>query len=191
MVHAAYRLSDSCGGDYGLYSSSDGNGDAVTVHLSLGAIARDVASLAATIAGLASGVERAAVRGSAVTRDVTWDVALHGLSLAVASEMVWSAALVASGRAGASSESAPEAAEAATRSTGSASHSWVRAVAGKMTVEATAVAASAGASSAQAQSRAVGLYVSEALAVVALLGCPLVSLLFLSGVRDSPSKHRS
>lgn len=66
----------------------------------LGAVAADVASLTAPVAGLASGVERATVRGGAVTGDVTKlaaSVALHGLSLAVASEVVGTTALVAAG----------------------------------------------------------------------------------------------
>ena len=44
---------------------------AVTIDLSLGAVARDVAGFAASVASLASSVERAAVRRGAVTRDVT------------------------------------------------------------------------------------------------------------------------
>lgn len=66
----------------------------------LSAVPADVASLATPVAGLASSVERAAVRGRAVTGDVTKlaaSVALHGLSLAVASEVVRATALVAAG----------------------------------------------------------------------------------------------
>jgi hypothetical protein len=66
----------------------------------LSAVSADVAGLAAPVAGLASSVERATVRGRAVTGDVTEltaSVALHGLSLAVASKVVRAAALVAAG----------------------------------------------------------------------------------------------
>ena len=59
-----------------------------------------MASLTTPVAGLSSSVERAAVRGRAVTGDVTElaaSVALHGLSLAVASEVVGTTALVAAG----------------------------------------------------------------------------------------------
>jgi hypothetical protein len=66
----------------------------------LGAVAADVASLTTPVASLASSVERATVRGRAVTGNVTKlaaSVALHGLSLAVASEVVGTTALVAAG----------------------------------------------------------------------------------------------
>jgi hypothetical protein len=74
----------------------------------LSAVPADVASLATPVAGLASSVERAAVWGRAVTGNVTElaaSVALHGLSLAVASEVVGATALVAAGSA-ATSETA-------------------------------------------------------------------------------------
>lgn len=64
-----------------------------------------MASLTAPVAGLSGSVERTAVRGRAVTGDVTElaaSVALHGLGLAVASEVVGSTALVAAGSAAAS-----------------------------------------------------------------------------------------
>lgn len=80
-----------------------------------------MASLATPVAGLASSVERATVRGRAVTGDVTElaaSVALHGLSLAVASEVVRATALVAAGSA-ATSETTTAASEAT--SEGSAS----------------------------------------------------------------------
>jgi hypothetical protein len=75
-----------------------------------------VASLAAPVAGLSSSVERTAVRGRAVTGDVTElaaSVALHGLSLAVASEVVRATTLVAAGSA-ATSETTTAAREATT-----------------------------------------------------------------------------
>ncbi|KAF1946805.1 hypothetical protein EJ02DRAFT_196978 [Clathrospora elynae] len=181
----ANRLYDSgCRGslrDRSSSSSSRGSG-CVAVDLSLRTVARDVAGFAATVAGLTSGVERAAVGRSAVTGDVTCQqsvnrlriiiciltklaagVALHGLSLAIAGEMVRSAALVAGGRAGTASESAPEAASAANATTGrtrATAHSRVGAIAGEVTSKTAAIATSAGASSAQAQGRAVSLDVS-------------------------------
>jgi len=57
-----------------------------------------MACLAAAITGLAGGVEGTAVGGGAVAGDVAElaaGVALHGLSLAVAREVVGAAALVA------------------------------------------------------------------------------------------------
>jgi hypothetical protein len=121
------------------------------------------------------------VIGSAicVRTQLAASVALHGLRLAVTGEVVWPTAFVAGGRASTTSEAAPEAASApvsaARRAASSTTHSWVRAIASEMTSEPTAVATSARASSAQAQSRAVGLDVPKALAVVALLSCPVVS----------------
>ncbi|PVI06662.1 hypothetical protein DM02DRAFT_724010 [Periconia macrospinosa] len=160
---------------------SGGNGrsssrsSAFAVHFGLGAFTRNVARLAASVAGLAGSVERAAVRSSAVARDVTKlaaSVALHGLSLAVASKVVGSAALVAGGRA-TTSKATPEATTiSATRST-TAAHGTgarVRAVAGQVSGKTARVASSARASSAQAQSWAVSLHMAKALAVVALLG---------------------
>jgi hypothetical protein len=99
-------------------------------------------------------------------------VALHSLGLAVTGKVVRSTALVASGRASATSETATETSSiAATRRTASSTtHSRVGAVAGKMASDTAAVAASAGAGSTQTQSWAVSLDVSETLAVVALLG---------------------
>jgi hypothetical protein len=98
--------------------------------------------------------------------------------------VVRSTTLVAGGRASTASETAPEATSVA--ATGSAStataHAWVGAVAGKVAGKTAAVATSARASSAQAQRRAVSLDVAESLAVVALLGCPLVSPVLGSSV---------
>lgn len=130
-------------------------------------------SLAAAVAGLASGVEGAAVRGRAVAGDVTElaaGIALHGLSLAVAGEVVWPTALVAGGGTTAS-KSTPEAAKSSTGSASAAAHSSTRvgAVACQMAGEAAGVASSARAGAAQAESRAIGLDVTKALAVVALL----------------------
>ena len=80
-----------------------------------------MASLATPVAGLASSVERATVRGRAVTGDVTElaaSVALHGLSLAVASEVVRATALVAAGSA-ATGETTTAASEATSEGTAS------------------------------------------------------------------------
>lgn len=96
-------------------------------------------------------------------------VALHGLSLAVPREVVGSAALVASGRAGAATKSAPEASIASARGTTAHPSARVRAVAGQMTGQATAIASTAGSSAAEAQGGTVSLDVAEALAMIALL----------------------
>ena len=129
--------------------------------------------LAAAVTRFTRSVKGPAIRRRAITRNVAQlaaGVALHGLRLAVAREVVRAAALVAS-RGTASSEAAAEASVAASRRAAcSTSHSGVGAVAGKVAVQTTAVAASAGAGSAKAQRRAVGLDVAETLAVVALLG---------------------
>ena len=68
----------------------------------LRAITGDMASLTALVAGLASSVERAAVGGGAIPRNMSKlaaGIALHGLSLAVPSKVVGATALVAGGRA--------------------------------------------------------------------------------------------
>jgi len=73
----------------------------------LGAVARYVARLAALVARLAGRVEGPAVGGGAVARDVAElaaGIALHRLRLAVASKVVWPAALVARGRTSAAAE---------------------------------------------------------------------------------------
>lgn len=77
----------------------------------LRALPADMSSLTASVAGLTSRVEWAAVRSLAVAGDVAQlaaCVALHGLSLAVPGEVVWATALVAAGStaAGTISESA-------------------------------------------------------------------------------------
>ena len=110
-------VGDSSGGCVGLaVDRSDASGVD-----GLGAVPADVASLATPVAGLASSVERATVRGRAVTGDVTElaaSVALHGLSLAVASEVVRATALVAAGSA-ATSETTTAASEATSEGTAS------------------------------------------------------------------------
>lgn len=65
-------------------------------------------SFAASIASLASSVQRAAVRSGTVARNMAklaTGVTLHGLRLAVTSEVVRTAALVAGSRTGTASES--------------------------------------------------------------------------------------
>ncbi len=93
-----------------------------TLHLR--ALPADVPGLSALVASLPSRVRRAAVRSRAVARDVAQlaaSVALHGLSLAVASEVVGAAALVA--RRGAVRLHAGEATTtSATEAAGAATH---------------------------------------------------------------------
>jgi hypothetical protein len=166
---------------------SDGCGDSVDIDLGvdlaggvlLRAVAGDVASLTALVASLASRVERATVGSSAVAGDVAElaaGVALHGLSLAITSEVVGAAALVAGGRARAAGESATaaKATVAAAGNGSTATHGTgadrVGAGAGQMAGLAAVVASTAGTGAAQAQGRAVGLDVAKTLAVVALLG---------------------
>lgn len=87
----------------------------------LGAVAGDVAGLAALVAGLSGSVERAAVWSRAVARDVAElaaCVALHGLSLAIAREVVGPTALVARSRARSADETAPAAGETSIAATG-------------------------------------------------------------------------
>lgn len=138
-----------------------------------------MASLATPVAGLASSVKRTAVRGRAVTGDVTElaaGVALHGLSLAVTSEVVRAAALVAAGSA-ATSETTTAASEATSEGSASTTTNGLDgssarsgAAPGKVTRLAARVAAAVGGTTTDAEGRAVSLNVAEALAVVALLG---------------------
>lgn len=142
-----------------------------------------MARLGALVADLASGAQGTTVGCGAVTRDVTElaaGIALHGLGLAVTRKVVGATALVASGGAGVSLETTTEAALEATTasatsggtcggSSASSGSGRVGAVAGKVAGLAAVVAAAVGAT-VQAQGGAVGLNVTEALAVVALLG---------------------
>jgi ABC-type glutathione transport system ATPase component len=138
-----------------------------------------VSGLTALVAGLSSGVKRAAVGSGAVSGDVAElaaGIALHSLSLAITGKVVGTTALVASGRARATSEttSAVTTGEATTAHGSTAAHGTradgVGASASKVTGLATVVASAAGAGAAQTKSRAVSLDVAETLAVVALLG---------------------
>ncbi|KAH8646758.1 hypothetical protein BX600DRAFT_155560 [Xylariales sp. PMI_506] len=170
-----------------LSDRGDGGSNSSQVNLSrdlasgslLGAVAGDVASLAALVAGLASSVERAAVGGGTVTGDVAElaaGVALHGLSLAVTGKVVGSTALVAGGRTGTASGESTTAAETTTVSTagdGSTAADTDTGRAGASTGQvarlAAVVATAAGSGTGQAEGRAVGLDVAKTLAVVALL----------------------
>jgi hypothetical protein len=103
----------------GSISSSDRCRLAVGLVL-LTTFAGDMASLATAVASLASSVERTSIRSSALARDMSElaaCVTLHGLCLAVASEVVGTTTLVASSRTRTTSETA---AETATRTGGTA-----------------------------------------------------------------------
>ena len=114
----------------------------VTVHLCLRAITGDVASFTATVAGLACRIKACwtSIRSGAVAGNMTKlaaGIALHGLGLAIASEVIRTTALVASSCASSASEASSEASVSTTRGTCSTAHSRVRAVAGKVTGETT------------------------------------------------------
>lgn len=150
----------------------------VTSSSLLRAIARDVASLTTLVAGLTSSVQRSAVGGCAVPRDVSElaaGVALHSLSLAVTGKVVGATALVASGspRTGETATAGEATSVCSTTnrrtSTAHVDAGGIGAGASQMARLATVVAATAGSGTAQAQGRAVGLNMAKALAVVALL----------------------
>lgn len=98
-----------------------------SVDLGLRALPANVASLAAAVASLAArSVDGASVWRGAVTRDVAKlaaSIALHSLGLAVACKVVWSSALVASSCAS-SSESAAASKAPARWSTKTSSRWW-------------------------------------------------------------------
>ena len=82
---------------------------------------RDMSGFSTAVAGLSGGVKRAPVRGCAIFRDVAEfaaGVAFHGLGLAIAGEVVRSAAFVAGRCAVSNSEAASESAESTTRTAG-------------------------------------------------------------------------
>lgn len=165
MVCRIGYLSHCSSGSYWLRSCGGDGTDAVDIGFGgLAAVPGDVSSLAASVAGLTGRVQWAAVGSGAVTADVTQlsaSVALDRCRLAITSKVVWSTTLVASGSPGTASESTA-AAESTTRGTSSttASDPWcVCAVPGKMARKTTRVATSARACAAQAQRRAVCLYV--------------------------------
>jgi hypothetical protein len=149
-----------------------------------------VTSLGALVADLTGGAERATVGSGTVTRDVAElaaGVALHSLSLAVTGEVVGATALVAGSGALVAAEATTEITlETAARATGATASRTSRgttsgtgvgtgtgssragAVAGKVAGLAAIVAAAVGA--VQTEGGTVSLDVTEALAVVALLG---------------------
>lgn len=187
-------------------ANGDTDGDANRRHLArsslLGAVTGDVTSLAALVACLAGRVEGTTIGCGAIPGDVaelTAGVALHGLGLTVASEVVGATALVASSstrtgkattaEAGATVATAHNRAATAhrghTRDPGHASHAGdtghtghtgngdtrgSRASAGQVSRLATVIATTAGTGTRQAQGGAISLHMAETLAVVALLG---------------------
>ena len=153
----------------------------------LGAVARDVAGLAALVAALACRTERAAAGSRAIAGDVAQlatGIAFHGLRLAVAGIMVGTAALVAGCRTRAAGKASTAVASKASTTNGSAAAhgtgvlAWVtgvdlagrvRAGSNKVTELAAVMAATGLARAAKAKSRAVGLHMAQSLAVIALL----------------------
>jgi len=133
-----------------------------------------MASLTTSVARLASRVQWATVGSSAVAGNVTKlsaGIALHGLSLAIAGEVVRAAAFI-TGRgavADKATTAADEAATSGTSATPDRSCARSRAVASKVTDLAAGVATTSLRTTAHAESRAISLDVSETLAVVALL----------------------
>ncbi|KAH7030710.1 uncharacterized protein B0I36DRAFT_113135 [Microdochium trichocladiopsis] len=171
------RGSDGSRGGSGGNLGADGR--SLTGGSLLGAVAGDVTSLAALVAGLASSVQRTAVGSSAVAGDVAElaaSIALHGLSLAVARKVVGTTALVAGGgtRAAAETATAAVATEGTAGSGTAAAHvdsGRVLARPGQVAGLTAVVAATVGGAGAgQAEGRAVSLDVAETLAVIALLG---------------------
>ena len=175
----------------------------VSVHLSLGTFAGNMAGLTTSVAGFASSVERSAVGRSTIPRDMAYgnisgqwndgycihtelstSIALHGLRLAVPSEVVRATTLVAGSRASSTSKTAPEVSSETTSrsasSTANSSSTGVGAIASQMSSHSTAVASPACARTAQAQGRAVGLNMTETLAVITLLSCKQVSICIYS-----------
>ncbi|KAI0536447.1 hypothetical protein GGR58DRAFT_395230 [Xylaria digitata] len=124
-----------------------------------------MAGLAALVAGLTSRVERAAVRGGAIARDVTklaTSIAFHSLGLAVSSKVVRAAALVASCMAGATSKTAASiTTKTTTADRGTTTHvntGGVGTCSSEMARLPTVVAAAVAATSTtQAESRAISL----------------------------------
>jgi hypothetical protein len=142
----------------------------------LGAVSREVTGFSALITCLAGSVQGATIGGRAIARDVpklAAGIALHSLCLAIASEVVGAAALVAGSRARAASKSAASKAEATPvhRSTSAHVHArGVRAGTSKVARLATVIASAVSSTATESESWAIGLHMSEALAVVALLG---------------------
>lgn len=135
-----------------------------------------MAGLAALVARLADSAQGAAIGGGAVAGDVAQlaaSVALHGLSLTVACEVIGPSALVAGGRTGTAREGAAvegRGISATGHHGGSTAHGSSRTHAREMTRLAAVVAAATGRVPSQTKRRTVGLDMAQALAVVALLG---------------------
>lgn len=193
----SFSLNTGSWGDSLTVDSRDTTDRTVDLSDSLGALPADVAGLAAPVAGLAGRIGGAAIGRGAVTADVAElaaGVALHGLGLAVTSEVVGATALVALSSAvvldtGVAAAEATAGSTSATTDWGNRGSAWSWAVALIMLVSrrsgrrarkkctyrnvailAARVAAVVAGATAQAQSRAVSLNMAEALAVVALLG---------------------
>lgn len=113
------HLSNCGGGSWG-DSGIRSDRQALSVNLGLGALARDVTGLATAIASLSSSIQRAAIRSSAVTGDVTEfpaGVALHCLRLAIPSVVVRPTTFVARRGTRPTSKSAAETTVSAARNT--------------------------------------------------------------------------
>jgi len=148
---------------------------AIAVHNGLRrAIFRNMASLAATITSLAGRVQWTTVRSSAVARDVsefTAGIAFHGLGLAITSVVVRASTLVAGGRTSPTTKSTTESTSITAARNTSATPSTctgVGARSSKVTRLAAVIATATDTCAAQAQGRAVGLDVAQALAVITL-----------------------
>lgn len=93
---------------------------ALSIDISLWALARNVSSLAAAVACLSSSVEWSAIRSGAIAGNVSElsaCIALHSLSLAVTGKVIRPAALVASSWASTAGKAATESTKATTGST--------------------------------------------------------------------------
>lgn len=134
-----HQLESSLSNNWRRNNGSHGGGDgdnggrgSLAIDLSLGALARNVTSLAAAVARLSGSIQWATVGGGTVAGDVTQlaaGVTLHGLGLTITGEVVGSTAFVASGLACTTGETATESAsKASTRGpacTTTGSNGWV------------------------------------------------------------------
>lgn len=191
----------SCRGD----RSSDRSGNSVDVDLdgvNFGrdsclllhrAVARDMTGLAAAVASLTSGAERASVRGGAILADMSklaTSIALHSLRLAVPGKVVGTTALVAGSGTRTAGETATAVPAKSTSTDRAATTESDPAGVGAVTLWhvsnisielvvtnrtysqvafLVAVVATAGAGATQTKRRAVSLHVTQALTVIALL----------------------
>ncbi|KAI0420719.1 hypothetical protein F5X98DRAFT_15770 [Xylaria grammica] len=173
--HLSDRRDGSGSGDFGVGGdlTTSGGGDSVLLR----AISRDMAGLAALVAGLTGRVEGAAIRGGAIARDVAklaTGIAFHSLGLAVPGEMVGATALVAGRMARATGETTAsittKTATSGRRTTTHVNTGRAGASPCKMARLPTVVAAAVSAGGAtQAEGRAISLNMAQSLAVVALL----------------------